>query len=193
MRGFTLIEIVVAVLLSTVLMAALYKTFFLSETALTESDRYMTVLQEAREVFEAMRKEIESSFLSSKDTSIRFKVLDKDEMGRQASAIYFTTFGGIGTGVKDVAYFVKRDGEKFSLMKTILPSTATGKTVEFEAIANINTFTVSLKDQNTEVKSWDSKLNDKMPDSVVVTVGFMIKHKTFTFKETIYPKIKTKV
>ncbi|QWR77471.1 PilW family protein [Candidatus Magnetomonas plexicatena] len=193
MRGFTLIEIMLALLLSTVLMAALYKTFFLSETALTDSDRYMTGLQEAREVFEAMRKEIESSFISAKDTSVRFKVLDRDEMGHKASAIYFTTFGGIGSGVKEVAYFVRRDGKKFSLMKTMLPSSTERKAIEFEAISDINNFTVSLTDEKSEVKSWDSKLRDKMPDSVNVTIGFMIKNKTFILSETIYPKIKTKV
>jgi prepilin-type N-terminal cleavage/methylation domain-containing protein len=195
MRGFTLLEIIVALLLSTMLMAALYKTYFLSETALTESDRYMTEIQEAREVFESMRKEIESSFLSSNDTSVRFKVLDKDELGRHASAIYFTTFGGMGTGYKEVAYYVKREGEKLSLMKTILPSSYSGRkrTVEFEAVTNLRDFTVSLTSEKTEVKSWDSKLNDKMPDSVTVSIGFLLKNKPFTLKGTFYPKMKAKV
>ncbi|MEO5358072.1 MAG: prepilin-type N-terminal cleavage/methylation domain-containing protein [Nitrospirae bacterium YQR-1] len=193
MRGFTLLEIIVALLLSTILMAALYKTFFLSEKALTESERYMTEIAEARDVFESMRKEIESSFLSSKDTSVRFKVIDRDELGRQASAIHFTTFGGAGSGYKEVAYYVKRDGEKFSLMKTISPSSTTAKAVEFEAVTNITDFTVVLTGDKTEVKSWDSKITGKMPDVVTVNIGVLLKNKLFTLKTTIYPKIKTQV
>ncbi|MBF0345735.1 MAG: prepilin-type N-terminal cleavage/methylation domain-containing protein [Nitrospirae bacterium] len=197
MRGFTLVEVIIALFLFSVISLALYNTYFLSERAINGMDDYMWRLQESRELFESMRKEVESSFFSTNKDMGRFKVIDRDVNAAQTSGIYMTTFAGAGVGYKHVAYYVEEKDKQLFLYKNIQPSGTNVNPVKVEIVDNIRDFTVEVFDDSSANKSairtWDTALNAKMPTSVRATLTIFLKNKTLTLSETFYPKIKRRL
>ena len=59
---FTLIEILVAVAILSVVLAAIYSTFFLSHKAIEGMDESMVKFQEARRALDILRRELDSAF-----------------------------------------------------------------------------------------------------------------------------------
>lgn len=112
MRGFTLLEVLVAVVLFSVISLVLYNSFSLSDRAIRSVDGYVERLQEGRETLDALRREIESSFFTANKDIGRFKAIDRDVAGRQTSALVFTTFAAGGPGYGVVAYYVDEAGKE---------------------------------------------------------------------------------
>ncbi|MBF0565654.1 MAG: prepilin-type N-terminal cleavage/methylation domain-containing protein [Nitrospirae bacterium] len=112
MRGFTLLEVLVAVVLFSVISLVLYNSFSLSDRAIRSVDGYVERLQEGRETLDALRREIESSFFTANKDLGRFKAIDRDVAGRQTSALVFTTFAAGGPGYGVVVYYVDEAGKE---------------------------------------------------------------------------------
>ncbi|MBF0608144.1 MAG: prepilin-type N-terminal cleavage/methylation domain-containing protein [Candidatus Magnetobacterium sp. LHC-1] len=210
MRGFTLVEVLVAVCLFSVISLALYNTYFLSERAISGMDDYMWKLQESRELFETMRKEVESSFYSTNKDMGRFRVIDRDTRARQTSGIYMTTFAGAGTSYKHVAYYVEEQkNKKLALYKSVQPSGANIPPVKVEVVDNIRDFTVEVFDDSAAniepgaltllsqgrlapkvaVKTWDTVITARMPTYIRTTLTIYLRDAPLTLSETFYPRI----
>ncbi|MBF0336719.1 MAG: prepilin-type N-terminal cleavage/methylation domain-containing protein [Nitrospirae bacterium] len=202
MRGFTLVEVLVAVSLFSVISLALYNTYFLSERAIGGMDDYMWKLQESRELFETMRKEVESSFYSTNKDMGRFRVIDRDIRAQQTSGIYMTTFAGAGTSYKHVAYYVEEQtNKKLSLYKSVQPSGVNIPPVKVEVVDNIRDFTVEVFDDSAAniepgvadpkvaVKTWDTVINARMPTYIRTTLTIYLRGAPLTLSETFYPRI----
>ncbi|MBF0537997.1 MAG: prepilin-type N-terminal cleavage/methylation domain-containing protein [Nitrospirae bacterium] len=211
MKGFTLVEVLVAVSLFSVISLALYNTYFLSERAINGMDDYMWRLQESRELLETMRKEVESSFYAANKDMGRFKVIDRDINARQTSGIYMTTFAGAGTGYKNVTYYVEERDKQLYLYKDVKPEGININPVKVRVVDNIRDFTVEVFDDNsapsalrsdptpatvrsdpintTAVRTWDTALNARMPTAIKTTLTIYLKDTPLTLSETFYPKI----
>ncbi|MBF0317799.1 MAG: prepilin-type N-terminal cleavage/methylation domain-containing protein [Nitrospirae bacterium] len=193
MRGFTLVEVLVAVSLFSVISLALYNTYFLSERAINGMDDYMWRLQESREFLETMRKEVESSFYATNKDMGRFKIIDRDFGARQTSGIYMTTFAGSGSGYKKVTYYVEERNKKLSLYKSVQPAGANVTPVKVEVVDNIRDFTVDVFDDGsankTALRTWDTALNARMPTRIRATLTICPRDTPLTLSETFYPKI----
>ncbi|MEO5359754.1 MAG: prepilin-type N-terminal cleavage/methylation domain-containing protein [Nitrospirota bacterium] len=197
MRGFTLIETLVSVFLLTIISLALLNTFKLTEKAIDTLQPNVWNMHELRKALDSLRRDIESSFYTQDSGASRFKVQDRDTLGRQTSSISMTTFAGAGAGHKDVSYYVVEKVEKkLSLYKKIKQSTGTNpeKAAEVELIGNITDFTVEVfSSAAAPVKSWDTLLTAKMPSYVRITITIPAKGNPLTLSETVYPRINTRL
>src|SRR4030066_123364 len=85
--GFTLIEVLIAVAILSIVLAAIYSTFFLSHRAIEGMDESMLKLQESRKAIDILRCELDSSYYEGKEVKTFFKIQDRDVYGKQASQL----------------------------------------------------------------------------------------------------------
>lgn len=169
--GFTLIEVLIAIAILSILITALYSTFFLSQKAIGVVDNSLLRLQESRGTLDTLKREIESVFYSPDRQYSIFKVDDRDFYGRQASEISFTTFSPLMPGLSIISYTLEEDGGKLTLRKKITSAyfpSEDAKSVEL--IEDIESFTVEIRRNGGWVRTWDSGLTNTFPSEVRITV-----------------------
>jgi general secretion pathway protein J len=97
-EGFTLIEVLLALVLLSVILGAIYSTFILSHKAMEGMDQSLVKLQECRMAIDAIRREIESiSYTPGREKTV-FRIEDRDLYGKQASRFSFQTFSPLLPG-----------------------------------------------------------------------------------------------
>lgn len=196
-KGFTLIEIMVAFVIFSVLLAALYSTFFLSQRAVDAVDESLIRLQESRAVLDNIKKELEASLFSRDKTYTLFKLDDRDFHGRQASQLNFTAFSNLIPGLSKISYIAYEDKGKMVLKKSIASAYAKspeGMPKYIDLIENLDSFTVEAKYRDRWVKTWDSALNNDIPDEIRISLKIITKmnngvKELFTISDTMKPRI----
>lgn len=196
-KGFTLIEIMVAFAVFSIVLAALYSTFFLSQRAVDAVDESLIRLQESRAVLDIMKKELESSLFTRDKAYTLFKLNDRDFHGRQASQLNFTAFSNLIPGVSKIHYIVDEDKGKLVLKKNIASAyTKSQASIPkyIDLIENIEAFTIEVKYRDRWIKTWDSSLTNDIPDEVRIALKIITKRNStandiFTISEIIKPRI----
>ncbi len=182
-RGFTLIEVLVALAIVSVVIAALYSTFFLSRKAVDAVDDSLVRMQECRAVVDMMKREIESALYDPAKTSegktyTLFKLDDRDFYGKQASQLAFTTFSPLLPGVSKITYTVEENDGKLNLKKNIASAYAKAAvTKDTELIEDIESFTVEAKYNDKWVKTWDGATSDSIPE-IRISIKIFTKNQT---------------
>ncbi|MDH5202827.1 MAG: prepilin-type N-terminal cleavage/methylation domain-containing protein [Nitrospirota bacterium] len=188
-KGFTLIEVLVAFALLSIILAALYSTFFISHKAMEGLDESLVKLQECRMSIDTMRRDIDSVLYDPINKNSLFKVEDKDIYGKQTSKLVFTTFSTLRPGLSRIAYFVKEKDKKLVLMKEITSAYTSENVGEgFEVVEDIEAFTVEVNYKDNWVKTWDSALTRTIPQDIRITLTTRLKNKTLTLFEIAKPK-----
>lgn len=168
--GFTLLEILVAFAILSVILACLYSSFFLSRKAVDAVDDTLLVLQESRTLLDAMRREIEAATVQKGKGYTVFKIDDRDFYGKQASHITFTTFSPLMHGLARIEYSVEEEDDGLVLRKKISSAYREGGETSVVLVENLDSFTVEVKSQDTWIKSWNSELTGRAPEEVRVTI-----------------------
>lgn len=196
-RGFTLLEVLVAVALLGILAAALYCSFF---TVLRARDRSALGMEERRELgatIDLLRREISCARYSSDDSRLRFVVEDRDSFGRPASNLELTTLALPGapgdtrreSGILDVQYRMVPVDKLQVLTRceqdTVLTSTAPPRYPQMERISS---FLVECYDGSGWVRSWDTALNRALPRQVRVTLQVEEGGRTLEFSSYATPR-----
>ena len=179
--GFTLLEVMIAVVLLAILTAALYGSYF---TVLKARERSAQGMEERRELgntLDLLRREIDAARYIGGDKRFKFVVEDRDSFGRPASNLELTTLAppppvvGMGkeSGVMDVQYtMVEKDDQHLILTRKeqdILLEVAT--VPAYPQMERISSFLVECSsDGSNWVRSWDTALNGGMPKFVRITV-----------------------
>ncbi|MDR3579059.1 MAG: prepilin-type N-terminal cleavage/methylation domain-containing protein [Oryzomonas sp.] len=180
-RGFTLLEVLIAVVLLGILAAALYGSYF---TVLKARERSAQGMEERRELgntLDLLRREINAARYIAGDQRLRFVVEDRDSFGRPASNLELTTLappsplgdGHKESGVIDVQYrMVEKENQQLILTRkeqdVLLESTTVPAYPQMERISS---FLVECStDGSNWVKSWDTALNGGTPKYVRITV-----------------------
>ena len=101
-RGFTLIEILIAVAILSIVLAAIYSTFFLAHRAIDGMDESMVKLQESRRALDILKCELDSSYVT-RDKNTFFRMSDRDIFGKEASHLDFTTFSTLRPGLSRIS------------------------------------------------------------------------------------------
>lgn len=189
-KGFTLIEVLVAFAILSIILAALYSTFFISHKAIDGLDESLVKLQECRMSIDTMRKDIDSILYDPMNKNSLFKVEDKDIYGKHTSKLILTTFSPLRPGLSRIAYFVKEKDKKLVLMKEITSAYTSENAGEgFEVVEDIEAFTVEVNYKDNWTKTWDSSLTRIIPQEVKITLTTKLKNKTLTLFEIAKPKI----
>jgi general secretion pathway protein J len=188
-RGFTLLEILVAVALLSIILAAVYSTFELSHRAMEGMDESLLALQESRTVMDILARELESASYDPVRKNTSFTLEDRDIYGKQASRLSFTTLSSVVPGLSIVSYYVEEKEGKQVLLKKIKAAHLEADTPGAELIEGIDSFTVEVREAGKWVKTWDTAQILRRPAEVRVTLTMNIKGRPVTLYETLRPRI----
>src|SRR5574340_477216 len=91
-NGFTLIEVLVAVALTSIVLVALYGSFFSVLRGRSDIDRSLERTREVSRFLETFSREIQSSFFKDGNTWTVFAGTEEDKSGRSMSRLTFSAF-----------------------------------------------------------------------------------------------------
>jgi general secretion pathway protein J len=215
--GFTLLEILIALVLLGILTAALYGSYFGVIRARDSASAGMESQRELGATLDLIRREISSAIISHDPTMhLHFVVLDRDNFGAPASNLELTTLLAPDvqvrgeSGIVDVIYQITKKDKKliltrqeqdFIYMNNTNTSTgtntntftnlSTGTNTGYPQMEQINSFLVECSpDVNGSqwFKTWNSDVQG-MPQSVRVTVQVDDKGKPVEFSVISTPRV----
>ena len=90
-RGFTLLEVLIALALLSLLAGALYGTFFSLTAGREAAPAGMEARRELRSSLDLLRRELSGTYYGRGNKRLHFVVEDRDEYGKPTSTLEFTT------------------------------------------------------------------------------------------------------
>jgi general secretion pathway protein J len=180
-KGFSLLELLIAVAIMSIVMLALYGTFFSVLNSQSRIEKELEWVRELRRFLDVFSSEIQSSFYKDGNSRTIFIGEKKGSHRRPVSSIGFTNFTHAavkdGRPVSDmmaVEYFVEENPEgMLTLYKKIWNPYDGDKKHGFkvEILGDIEGFEVSYLNGKDWAKAWDSSLEKKLPDAVKVAIA----------------------
>lgn len=188
-------EVLISLTLLTVVLGAVYSTFFSVLRATERFDDVSMKYHEARTVLDIMRREIEGAVLKNpravkkNNNTTSFNIRDRDIFGKKASSLDLTAFSFRGGKVETVTYSVRADKGKMELVKSVTPviSAKGGYTVGM--IEEIEGFSAEILFNNKWVGTWTSSDTGKLPDMVRINIEFDDRGKKVTLTEYARPRV----
>lgn len=177
--GFTLLEVLIAVVLLGILSAALYGSYF---GVLRARDRASEGMESRRELgvtLDLIRREVSSAMFKKPDSAnelhpLQFVVEDRDYFGAPASTLTLTTLAPPAAGLTHgesgivvVTYHVVEKDKKLSLRRQERDLfSEESKIIDFPQMEQISSFLVECYDGSKWVKSWNTALIAGLPKNV---------------------------
>lgn len=189
--GFTLIEVLLAVFIASIVMAVLYTSFFQVLKAKEKVEQELELYHEARVIFSKMTKDLATAFPRGRVNSETASAASDFFLGTREgkhSAVKFTSLSRSSalnakeSDQTEITYFVQLaseyDPELFALMRRDDPTIGTaGGGSEYPISERIVGFTVSylgevsLNSENQELSfEWDSSESSSLPNAVNVNI-----------------------
>jgi general secretion pathway protein J len=187
--GFTLLEVLVAVAILSIILAAIYSTFFLSHRAIEGMDESMLKLQESRKAIDILRRELDSAFYRQDEGDTFLKILDRDIYGKQAAKLRFTTFSTLRPGLSKISYYVEEQDGKLNLFKKIESPYSTEEIEGVDIIEDLEAFTVEVMYNGKWVKTWDTDITKGMPGEIRICLSMMIKGRKVDLFDVSRPRV----
>jgi general secretion pathway protein J len=193
--GFTLLEVLIAVVLLGILSAALYGSYF---GVLKARDRASSGMESRRELgttLDLIRREVASAVYNNTDKRLHFVVEDRDNFGAPSSTLELTTLAPSGqtrseSGIVVVTYKMVEKDKKRILVRQERDLFSEESTIPaFPQMEQISSFLVECYDGSKWVKSWNGAINFKLPNSVRVTVQIEEEGKPAQFAVLSTPRI----
>jgi general secretion pathway protein J len=188
--------LLIALVLLVLLSGALYGTFF---SVLRGSDAARERTEQIRDVrvtLDMLRRELSSAYFDKNNLRLRFVVEDRDVFGKPASTLDFTAFtvprhGSVASSdVMEARYEpVEKEGNKIILSRRTREIFLDVKPVSYPLTGQIDGFLVECYDGTSWVKSWDTKLNGKLPKAVRITVLLPGRDKSVPFTAVVVPRV----
>lgn len=176
--GFTLLEVLIAVVLLGILAAALYGSYFGVVRARERASEGMESQRERGATLDLIRREVSSALFNRNDKNLHFVVEDRDNFGTAASTLELTTLAPPAvqllkeSGVVTVQYkLTEKDKKRLLTRQEHDPFFVSGIVPAYPQMERISSFLVECYDGSKWVKSWDTAINGRLPAMVRVTVG----------------------
>jgi hypothetical protein len=185
--------VLIAAAILSVILAALYSTFFLSYRAIEGMDESLTKLQEARRAVDILRCELEATYHNEQDENTFFRTEDRDVYGKQTTQLLFTTFSPLRPGLSRVSYYVEEKDGKLSLFKRIESPYSREESEGIDIIEDLDGFTIEAKYNDTWVRTWDTAVNKTKPEELRIGLTMVIKGHTVTLNDIAKPRIGNQV
>lgn len=196
-KGFTLLEVLIALALLAILSAALYGTWFSlvrgRETAMTA----MEDRRELRNTLDAVHRELSAALYTLGNDRLHFVVEDRDFFGKPASTLNFTTISPPRSGTQavsdqtEIRYVpLEREG-KIVLAKQEKDAYGESEPFLFPQMEKIDGFLVECStDGEKWVRSWDTTLNRSLPKMVKVSIQVKEGPQVVTFSTLAAPRMR---
>jgi len=196
-HGFTLIEVLVSLTLLTIVLGAVYSSFFSVQKAVERFDDVSLRYHEARTTLDIIRREIEAAILKNPRQEemidrATFEVKDRDIYGKTVSSMDLTAFSFRGKGMSAVSYFVQENNKIFTLMKNEKPPIIKSEGHTVGLIEGIESFAVEVLFNNKWIKTWNAADTRKLPEAVKVTIEFEDNGRIIKLSEYARPKMEFK-
>jgi general secretion pathway protein J len=195
-RGFTLLELLVALVLLVILSGALYGTYFSVMRGSEAAKERTEPLRDARVTLDLLRREVAAAYFDSTNKRLHFIVEDRDIFGKPASILDFTAFtvpksGSVpSSDVMAVRYKpVEIEARKIILSRQTKDLYLDSKTLPYPLTEQIEGFLVECYDGNQWVKSWDTALNAGLPKAVRITLFLQGSDKPVGFSAIVVPRL----
>jgi general secretion pathway protein J len=192
--GFTLIEVLLSLALLTIVLGAIYSSFFTVQRALERFFGVSLKYHEARTALDIMRREIESAlFKNPRINNIKNKTIfvieDRDLFGKNTSVLLLTAFSSKSKTLNTISYFVREKNGRFDLIKIETPLVILSRGYEIEIMEGIESFTVETLVNDKWVKTWDTAYTGRPPDIVRLSIEFEDNGKKVKLTEYARPRI----
>jgi general secretion pathway protein J len=194
--GFTLLEVLIAVVLLGILSTALYGSYFGVIRARDRASEGMESQRELGATLDLIRREVSSALFNRSDKRLRFVVEDRDNFGVQSSTLELTTLAPPAgqsrseSGIVTVAYRMVEKDKKRTLRRQERDLFSEEGTIpDYPQMEQISAFLVECSDGSKWVKSWDTAINGVLPKSVRVTVQVEEERKIVEFSVLSTPRI----
>ncbi|MEI7816929.1 MAG: type II secretion system protein GspJ [Desulfuromonadales bacterium] len=196
-KGFTLLEVLIAVVLLGILSAALYGSYFGVMRARDRASAGMESRRELGATLDLIRREVSSAMFNRSDKRLRFVVEDRDNFGAQSSTLELTTLAPPDvlnrreSGIVNVTYRMAEKDKKRSLTRqekdlfseeTSIPA--------YPQMERISAFLVECFDGSKWVKSWDTSINGTPPKGVRITIQLEEEGKPVQFSILSNPRVR---
>lgn len=198
-NGFTLLEVLVALGLISLLTVALYGSYF---TVFRARERAGNVVEQRREISQTLdliRKELTSLQFRTQESRLKFVVEDRDNFGKPSSFIEFTTLASSTSlerkesGIVLVGYHLKSIGDnRYRLVRQERDCFMDTQAMpEYPQIDQITSFLVECHNGSAWVKSWntDPAFQGRVPKLVRITIQTEFQGKSEQFSILAVPKV----
>ena len=178
-KGFTLLEVLIAVVLLGILASALYGSYFAVIRARERASAGMETRRELGATLDLMRREISSALFNRTDKQLRFVVEDRDTFGAPSSTLDLTTIAPPSgylraeSGVVSVQYRIPEKGKTRILVRQerdLAFAAEADVPAYYPQMEQISSFLVECYDGSKWVRSWDTAINGALPKKVRVTI-----------------------
>ena len=193
--GFTLLELLVAMSLLVIVVAALYSTYFGLMRGRDTAVAGMESRRELRETLDLLRREIASVTYVVGDKKLHFIVEDRDNFGKPASNLDFTTLAPPVSGSQPlsdqqaVAYRSVVEDGKLTLMRQSKDIFITSDPVPYPQVEELEGFLVECLNGDKWIKTWSAELNNGLPKTVRITLRVKEGDKTVDYVTIASPRI----
>ncbi|MBC8018922.1 MAG: prepilin-type N-terminal cleavage/methylation domain-containing protein [Verrucomicrobia bacterium] len=195
-NGFTLLEILIAVVLLGILAGALYGSYFGVVQARERSAAGMESRRELGATLDLIRREVSSAMYISTDKRLRFVVEDRDNFGVPSSTLELTTLAPSDpsrkeSGIVVVQYRMAEKDKKRILTRQERDLVFDGPAAvpAFPQMERISAFLVECYDGSKWGKTWDTSINHVLPKQVRVTVQIEEEGRPVEFSVYAAPRI----
>lgn len=193
-RGFTLLEILIALALLGVLAGALYGTYFSLIKGRESATEGMEARRELRATLDLLRCELNSAFYRRADKKLHFSVEDRDIFGKPASVLSFTALAGPEKGPVvsdqvDLTYEILEREKKMVLSRQAKDLYHAGEAARYPQMESIEGFLVECLNGDKWVRSWDTAINNGLPKAVRITITVADGEKTAGYAVLAAPRM----
>ena len=194
--GFTLLEVLIAVVLLGILSTALYGSYFGVMRARDRASSGMESRRELGTTLDRIRREVSSALINSTDKRIRFVVEDRDNFGVQSSTLELTTLlpPSVQTrsesGIVTVTYKMAEKDKKRILTRQERDLFSEERSISaYPQMEQISSFLVECYYGGKWVRKWDTD-NPGLPERVRITVQIEEEGKPVQFSVLSDPRVK---
>lgn len=202
-KGFTLLELLVAMALLVILTGALYGTYFSVMNGRESAVSGMEARRELRTTLDMLRREIASAYYNNKNKNSQakkkqfFVVEDRDFFGKPASTISFTAIAPpgndsqSGSDLVELKYQPIEKDNKIVLTRQAKDFYLDVKPYPYPQMEELEGFLVECQEVGGKwVRTWDTALNSALPKQVRVTLRVKEGDKIAEYTAIASPRIK---
>lgn len=185
-RGFTLIELMVALAIFSAMLAMLYQGLFTARRATAGFEESLTRLHEIRMTMDVMRRELEAAQASADDKDAPgVTLVGKEFYGAPGTECSFTTFRAPYGGALSVVYYVSETADRRLVLykKTAKPWKPIEDSEPAEIIEDIDSFLIEVKDGDNWVSTWSGATES----AVRITIATKVGDREVRLQQTVQP------